>query len=285
MIASPSLTSSLPPSEHAAGWQPRRRTAAAGPAPAVFPEPHDAAPLLVLLHAAPAGSAARAAARSRAIEWYLPMATHLARRYRNRGEPLDDITQVARIGLVKAIDRFDVGRGLPFAGYAVPTIIGEIRRHFRDTTWEVRVPRRVQELYRDLAVTTEDLTGELRRTPSTAQLAERLGVSTHEVGIARQAAHAYRTLSLDQPTTDGDGNRDAVLGELLGVLDPALAAVDSRMWLRQRLAELSPRDRRIIALRFDDELTQTQIAAELGMSQMHISRLLTRSLDQLRQAA
>ncbi|GAA2366152.1 hypothetical protein Cme02nite_30540 [Catellatospora methionotrophica] len=134
---------------------------------------------------------------------------------------------------VKAIDRFDLGRGLPFAGFAVPTVIGEIRRHFRDTTWEVRVPRRVQELYRDLAETTEDLTVELRHMPSTAQL----------------------------------------------------AAVDSRMRLRQRLAELSPRDRRIIALRFDDELTQTQIATEPGMSQMHISRLLTRSLDQLRQAA
>ncbi|WP_144120150.1 SigB/SigF/SigG family RNA polymerase sigma factor [Catellatospora sichuanensis] len=276
------LTSPLRPPEHPDRWHPRRRSATAGIAPF---RPHEPDPLLVQLKATPAGSTARSDARSRAIEWYLPMAGHLARRYRHRGEPLDDITQAALIGLIKAVDRFDTGRGLPFASYAFPTIIGEIRRHFRDTTWEIRVPRRVQELYRDLAVTTEDLTGELRSTPSTAHLAERLGVSPQDVGAARLAANAYRTLSLDQPAPDGDGDRDGGLGELLGVRDPALAALENRMWLRQRLAVLSPRDRRIITMRFDDELTQTQIAAELGVSQMHISRLLARSLDRLRQAA
>ncbi|MEU8076335.1 SigB/SigF/SigG family RNA polymerase sigma factor [Catellatospora citrea] len=282
MTAFAPLITSPRPLEQTDRWQPRRHTATAGIGPF---HPHEPDPLLVQLNATPAGSTARTAARSRAIEWYLPMAGHLARRYRNRGEPLDDITQAALIGLIKAVDRFDTARGLPFASYAFPTIIGEIRRHFRDSTWEIRVPRRVQELSRDLAVTTEDLTGELRCMPSTAQLAERLGVTAQDVGAARLAANAYRTLSLDQPVTDADGDRDGSLGERLGVRDPALASVENRMWLRQQLAGLSPRDRRIIALRFGDELTQTQIAAELGMSQMHISRLLARSLDRLRQAA
>ncbi|WP_275420189.1 SigB/SigF/SigG family RNA polymerase sigma factor [Catellatospora citrea] len=236
----------------------------------------------MLLHAIPAGHPARAGARGRAIEWYLPMAGFLARRFRNYGEPLDDITQAAVIGLIKAVDRYDPGRGVPFIGYAFPTILGEIRRHFRDTTWDIRVPRRIQELYRELTVVTDELTHELLRPPSTGLLAERLGISEQEVGVARLAAHSYRLLSLDQPRTDLDGEQDGQLTDMLGVRDPALASVENRMLLRHRLSRLSERDRRIIELRFDAELTQSQIAAQLGLSQMHISRLLSRTLSRLR---
>ncbi|WP_196279353.1 SigB/SigF/SigG family RNA polymerase sigma factor [Catellatospora vulcania] len=246
--------------------------------------PGETDPLLVSLHAMAVGDPARAGARDRAIEWYLPMAGYLARRFRNYGEPLDDITQAAVIGLIKAIDRYDAERGVPFVGFAFPTVLGEIRRHFRDTTWDIRVPRRIQELYREVAVVTEELTHELRRSPTTGLVAQRLGVSERDVGLARLAAHSYRLLSLDQPRSDGDweGDGDGRLADLLGVRDPALAAVENRMVLRYRLSRLSERDRSIIVMRFDAELTQSQIAARLGVSQMHISRLLSRTLSQLR---
>ncbi|MEU7825475.1 SigB/SigF/SigG family RNA polymerase sigma factor [Catellatospora sp. NPDC049133] len=265
-------------------WQPRTRTRGTG-VEAGLGELRETDPLLVLLHAMPAGDPARAAARRTAIEWYLPMAGYLARRFRNHGEPADDVTQAATIGLIKAVDKYDPSRGVPFIGYAFPTVLGEIRRHFRDTTWDIRVPRRVQELYREVAVANDELTHELLRTPSPAALAGRLGVSEREVGEARLAANSYRLLSLDRPRPDGDGEDDGQLADVLGVLDPALASVEDRMLLRNRLGRLSERDRRIIAMRYDAELTQAQIAAQLGLSQMHISRLLTRTLSQLRQMA
>ncbi|GAB4060517.1 SigB/SigF/SigG family RNA polymerase sigma factor [Catellatospora paridis] len=275
-------TKRLRPPEQPDRWQPRKRARAETTAETDLGRSSETDPLLVSLHAIPAGDPARAGARSSAIEWYLPMASYLARRFRNYSEPLDDITQAAVIGLIKAIDRYDPSRGVPFIGYAFPTILGEIRRHFRDTTWDIRVPRRIQELYRELAVVTDELTHELLRPPSTVLLAERLGVSEQDVGVARLAAHSYRLLSLDQPRTDLDGEQDGQLTDMLGVQDPALASVENRMLLRHRLSRLSERDRRIIVLRFDAELTQSQIAAHLGLSQMHVSRLLSRTLSRLR---
>ncbi|WP_144119189.1 SigB/SigF/SigG family RNA polymerase sigma factor [Catellatospora sichuanensis] len=271
------------PPEKTDRWQPLPRLRSATMA-APLAGPGETDPLLVSLHAMPVGDPARAVARDRAIEWYLPMAGHLARRFRNHSEPLDDITQAAVIGLIKAIDRYDPGRGVPFVSFAFPTVLGEIRRHFRDATWDIRVPRRIQELYRELAKVTDQLTRELQRSPSTVLVAQRLGVSEREVGVVRLAAHSYRLLSLDQPRSDGDwdGDGDGQLADLLGVADPALTAVENRMLLRHRLSRLSERDRRIILMRFDAELTQAQIAAELGVSQMHISRLLSRTLSRLR---
>jgi RNA polymerase sigma-B factor len=221
----------------------------------------------------------RIALRARAIDWYLPMAVHLARRFRGRGEPLTDLTQIAAIGLINAIDRYDADRGLPFASYAIPTILGEIKRHFRDNARTIHVPRGLQELRPQLVTATEDLTHTLHRAPTTAELATRLGINQRQVADTRRSANAYRPLSLDRPVHDGD---DPTLIDAIGVTDPAIAAIDTREMLRVRLAELPQREQRIINLRYFSDLTQTQIAAEIGVSQMHISRLLARSLAQLR---
>jgi RNA polymerase sigma-B factor len=224
----------------------------------------------------------RAALRTRAIEWYLPMTGYLARRFGGRGEPLDDLTQAAVIGLMKAVDGYDCRRGIPFAGYAIPTIVGEIKRHFRDATWDVRVPRRTQELHRAILTAADELTREMQATPDTAMVAERLGIARHEAAATLHVAYAYRAVSLDQPRADGGG---ADLTELLGGPDPAMAMAEDRELLQRWLAKLSDRDRRIIEMRFYADLTQAQIALELGVSQMHVSRLLTRSMFRLRQMA
>ncbi|MEV4417211.1 SigB/SigF/SigG family RNA polymerase sigma factor [Catellatospora sp. NPDC049609] len=272
-------TAPFRPPEQPDRWQPRPRRAR--PAAVTPDRPGDNDPLLVRLHSLPAGDPARAAARTQAIEWYLPMTGYLARRFTRRGEPFDDIAQAAVIGLIKAVDGYDIARGVPFSCYATPTIVGEIKRHFRDSTWDVRVPRRVQELYLQLAAVTDELTRDLQGSPSSAQLAARLDVSQQELGVARQARHAYRLLSLDMPRTDDDGE----LSESLGAADPAMGTVENRMLLQGRLALLSERDRRIITLRFDEELTQAQIGRQLGISQMHVSRLLAQALSRLRRMA
>jgi RNA polymerase sigma-B factor len=225
------------------------------------------------------GDHRRVATRARIIEWYLPMSVYLARRYGGRGEPLADLAQVAAIGLIKAIDRYDPTRGVPFASYALPTIVGEIKRYFRDTGWTVRAPRRLQELGPRLASAVEDLTQVLHRSPTTAEMATRLGVSRDDVVQAQQCANAYRPRSFEQlaPGTDNLLLIDALSGP-----DPGLDAVERRETLRRGLATLSARERQIIALRFVGDLTQAQIAARIGVSQMHVSRLLTHSLARLR---
>jgi RNA polymerase sigma-B factor len=236
-------------------------------------------PLLVLLSGFKPGDAGRPAARSRAIESYLPLASHAARRYSGRGEPGSDLMQVAVVGLIKAIDRFDVGRGVPFAAYATPTILGEIKRYFRDSAWMVRIPRGMQELSARMGPVTESLAHGLRRTPSVAELAADLDVSKRDVLAARRSAYAYRPWSFDQ-TTSTPGS--APLADSLGATDPGYDAVINQEALRGCIAELPSRERRIIALRFFDGMTQMQIAEEVGLSQMQISRLLNRSLAQLR---
>ena len=225
-----------------------------------------------------AGDPGRIAARVRAIEWYLPMAVYLARRFAGRGEPVADLTQVAVVGLIKAVDRFDAHRGVPFEGYATPTIVGELKRHFRDTAWNVRVPRSLQELKLNLAAVTEDLTQVLQRSPTTAEVAARLGVTPHEVLEGRGAATAYRSISMQQPAGDSD---DLYLIDLLPVTDHGIEAVDNRETLREMLAELPAREQQVIQMRFYADMTQSQIAIEIGVSQMQISRLLTRSLTRL----
>ena len=217
---------------------------------------------------------ARPALRDRVVESHLGLVEHLARRYTDRGEPYDDLVQVGTIGLLKAVDRFDPAMGPSFAAYAVPTILGEIRRHFRDRGWAVRVPRRLQELTRAIAAARATLTQELGRAPTVDELAERAGVDADAVLAGLESAGAYATVPLD-----GDANAHEAH---LAFDDTALEGVENREALRPLLAALPPRERRILALRFVRGLSQAQIAAEVGISQMHVSRLLARTLDTLR---
>lgn len=217
----------------------------------------------------------RPAVRARVVEAHLPLVRHLARRYADRGEPLDDLVQVGTIGLLKAVDRFDPTRGHAFASFAVPTVLGEIRRHFRDRGWMVRVPRRLQELSRTLAEARGVLTQELGRAPTVDELAARAGVDPEQVLEAMDSAGAYTTVPLDSEDDDGPQS-------WLAEADDALEHVENREALRPLLERLPARERRILALRFVRGMSQSQIAAELGISQMHVSRLLARTLTTLR---
>lgn len=222
------------------------------------------------------------ALRDQIVTAHLGLAEYLARRFANRGESLDDLVQVASMALVKAVDRFDPARGLEFSTYATPTIVGELKRHFRDKGWAMRVPRRLQELHLSLNTIVNDLTHDLGRSPTIAQIAQAASVSEETVVEALEAGQAYRFTSLDAP---GPGEQDVALGESLGTDDPRLARADDRAELSPLLDALEPRDRLILHLRFFDGRTQSEIATELGMSQMHVSRLLARSLARLREAA
>lgn len=217
----------------------------------------------------------RPALRARVVERHLPLVQHLARRYTDRGEPLDDLVQVGTIGLLKAVDRYDPDRGASFASFAVPTVLGEIRRHFRDRGWAIRVPRRLQELSRVLSDTRADLTQQLGRAPTVDELAERAGVDPEQVLEALDSAGAYSTVPLE---SDADDGPQAWLAED----DAALDAVENREALRPLLERLPSRERRILALRFVRGMSQSEIAAEVGISQMHVSRLLARTLTALR---
>jgi RNA polymerase sigma-B factor len=224
---------------------------------------------------------ARAGVRDRLVRMHLPLVEHLARRFRNRGEPLDDLTQVATIGLIKSVDRFDPQRGVEFSTYATPTIIGEIKRHFRDKGWAVRVPRRLQELRLSLTAATSELSQRNGRSPTVGELAVHLGISDEEVLEGLESANAYSTLSLDVPES-GDDESPAV-ADSLGSEDEALEGVEYRESLKPLLEQLPAREKRILLLRFFGNMTQSQIAEEIGISQMHVSRLLARTLTQLRE--
>jgi RNA polymerase sigma-B factor len=224
---------------------------------------------------------ARQPLRDALVEGHLPLVEYLARRFAGRGEPLDDLVQVATIGLIKAIDRFDPERGVEFSTYATPTIAGEIKRHFRDKGWAVRVPRRLQELKLALTRATSDLTQELNRAPTVAELAKHLKLSEEEILEGLESAHAYSTVSLDAPDSDDDDG--PAVADSLGMVDDALEGVEYRESLKPLLEALPPREKRILVLRFFGGMTQSQIAAELGISQMHVSRLLARTLAKLRE--
>jgi RNA polymerase sigma-B factor len=217
-------------------------------------------------------------ARSELVARTLPLARTLARRYANKGEALDDLEQVAALGLVKAIERFDLDREVRFTTFAVPTIAGEIKRHFRDRGWMVRVPREVQELSARLAIQREHLTRELGRSPTVAELARGAEAGIEQVLEALAAADAYRALSLDEPMGDGLGALESI-----GRDDDGFERVEQRHMLRSGLTHLPAREREILHLRFYEGLTQREIARRVGVSQMHVSRLIRRSIESLRE--
>ena len=237
---------------------------------------------LVRLRRMPSDDPEYESLREHVIGEYMSYARYIAGKFRQRGEAQSDLEQVAYLGLVKAVDNFDPDYGAAFLTYATPMIAGEVRRHFRDTTWDVHVPRRVQENALAVRAAERELTQELGHPPSAAEIAHRLELSADEVAEAYEAGAAHHAASLDVPTamSDGDG---ASLGDLLGDDDPGFELVVNREALKPLLAELSPRDKRILLMRFFRNMSQVQIAEELGVSQMQVSRLLSRILGGLRQ--
>jgi RNA polymerase sigma-B factor len=227
------------------------------------------------------GSEEHTYVRDTLIELNLPLVRYASARFRSRNEPMEDIVQVGTIGLIKAIDRFDPERGVEFPTFAMPTVVGEIKRFFRDTSWSVRVPRRLQELRLALTKAGDELSQRLDRSPTVAELATCLGVSEEDVVEGLAVGNAYTASSLDSGSGEEDG--DGPLADRLGYEDLALEGVEYRESLKPLLAKLPPRERRIIMLRFFGNLTQSQIGEEIGISQMHVSRLLTRTLTQLRE--
>lgn len=234
---------------------------------------------LRLLSSLPVCDPAHSRLRSQVIEAQLPMARRLASRFRGKGEPLEDLYQSAYTALIKAVDRFDPGCGVPFAAFAIPCITGGLKCHFRDHTWTMRVPRSTQELVHSLSGAADELTQRLKREPTTAELAVHVGVAPAAVLAGRRAVHAYRPVSLDVP--DADGSRRGLM-EVLGGDDPGFAAVDERLRLVPALGALPDRERRILAMYFYRGMTQAQIGAAIGISQMQISRLLSKALGRLR---
>src|SRR4051795_10743314 len=217
------------------------------------------------------------AARDELAEEMLPLARALAGRYAGRGEPLDDLVQVACIGIMKAIDGFDLSREVRFSSYATPTVLGEIKRHFRDRTWALHVPRGTQELQLKVAKARDDLTNELGRSPTVEELCGAVEASLEDVLDALQSAQAHRTRSFDEPMGE-----DSTLAESLGGSDPELGRAEIRVMIDEAMGVLSDRDREILRLRFEDDLTQTEISDRIGVSQMQVSRLIRQALARLR---
>ena len=221
--------------------------------------------------------------RDELVEEHAPLAHFLAGRFANRGEQRDDLVQVALVGLFKAVERFDPGRGLQFSTFATPTILGELKRHFRDRGWAVRVPCRVQELHLQLGRIVSALGQEEGRSPTPAEVAERAGVSEEAVLEAMEAGSLYRLVSLDGSVTPDDEGGE--LSACLGDDDPEFERIEHRSEIEELLEALPARERRIVELRFFESMTQSEIAERVGVSQMHVSRLLTRSLERLRAEA
>jgi RNA polymerase sigma-B factor len=220
-------------------------------------------------------------ARTALVEEHQPLVRALASRYAGRGEPFEDLVQVASIGLVLAIDRFDPERGVPFKSFAVPTMVGEIRRHFRDRAWALHVPRRLKELSVQLNRTVEYLTAELRRAPTIAELADAIGVPEDEIVDALDVSNAYSTSSFTEPRFDGDGDEHDHR-DTYGAPDSGFEEVEDAATVDAGMAALDERMQRIVELRFFEGRTQSEIAADVGISQMHVSRLLRQSLDVMR---
>ncbi|WP_324604318.1 RNA polymerase sigma factor SigF [Streptomyces sp. NRRL F-5126] len=269
------------------------RTATEHPRPATKHHPHDDAPdtsedfeaLAALTGDGPGAEAARERIRQEIVTAWLPLAHRMAWRYRNRGESLEDLRQVAALGLVKAVRRYDPSRGIAFESYAVPTVDGELKRHFRDYMWTVHVPRRVQDLRGRIRKARQELsqTGEMAgRSPTTAEIAAHAGLTEQEVADGMEAMESFTSLSLDaQFHGPADGYAPA-LADTLGEPDPAIDVVIDREAVRPRLCELPPRERKVLYLRFFRDMTQSKIAEDLGVSQMHVSRLLSRSCSRIR---
>jgi RNA polymerase sigma-B factor len=224
------------------------------------------------------------AARAELVHLYMPLARRMASRYAGVSEPYDDLFQVASLGLLNAVDRFDASRGTPFAGFAKPTILGELKRHFRDKVWTVRVPRSVHDRMGQIEKATEKITLERGRPPSVAELAEQVGLEAAEVLEVLEAKHNRRPFSLDAPPVGEDPDESSG-AEWVGRPDGNYDLVDDRLAMESVLPILGEPEREVLRLRFVEELPQTEIATRIGCSQMHISRLLRRSLDKLRDAA
>ena len=221
------------------------------------------------------------AARERLIERHMPLARSLAVQYRHAREPLEDLCQVANLGLVKAVDRFDPDRGIAFTSFAVPTILGELKRHFRDKTWSIHLSRGAQESIARVEKTTEALRQELGRFPSVSEVAAACAMTIEAVAEARLAEGASRMSSLDAPVRGSEGD----FAELLGHDDAGLTRVEDALWIEQLSGDLTPREREILRLRFVEDLVQREIAERIGISQMHVSRVLRQALDHLADAA
>ena len=223
------------------------------------------------------------AAREALVERFLPLARQLARRYQRGSEPLDDLVQVASLGLLKAIDRFDPERPTAFSSFAVPTILGELKRHFRDRGWSVRVPRDLQELAVRVERVGEELTRSLGRAPTPTEIGEHIGVTAEQMLEAREAAGAYRAVSLDRPRDDdedGDG-----ISESMGIEDPGFGLAEDAATVERLMDVLGEREREVLRLRFQEDLTQSEIGARVGVSQMHVSRLIRQAVERLREEA
>jgi RNA polymerase sigma-B factor len=233
-----------------------------------------------LLQKMPDGTPKFQRQRDSIVERCLPLADHIARRFDGRGEARDDLVQVARVGLVNAVIRFDVAAGSDFVSFAVPTIMGEVRRHFRDNSWSVKVPRRLKELHLRLGAATAELSQRLGRAPTPSELAAELELDRDEVVEGLIAGSSYNTLSIDG---GGGGTEEApAIADTLGDVDASLDRIENREALRPLLASLPERERTVLVLRFFESMTQTQIAERVGISQMHVSRLLAKSLARLR---
>ena len=236
------------------------------------------APLFAEFAGLPPDHPDRAKLRDKLVTGYLPVVQHIARRFAGRGEPVDDLEQAGTVGLLNAVDRFEPDRGIDFLSYAVPTITGEVRRHFRDRTWSMRVPRRLKDLQSSINGAVGPLSQELGRAPRPSEIAGRLGIATEEVVEGLDAQQAYRSSSLDELVSGAD----TALTETLGSADAELEKVEYRQTLAPLLDELPERERTILVLRFFGNMTQTQIADRVGISQMHVSRLLAQTVAGLR---
>jgi RNA polymerase sigma-B factor len=223
------------------------------------------------------------AAREALVERFLPLARQLARRYQRGGEPLDDLVQVASLGLLKAIDRFEPDRPTAFSSFAVPTILGELKRHFRDRGWSVRVPRDLQEMAVRVDRVAETMARQLGRAPTPAEIAEEIGTTTERVLEAREAAGAYRAVSLDR-TRDDDEEGEG-MAESFGAEDPGFGLAEDAATVERLMTVLTEREREVLRLRFAEDLTQSEIGARVGVSQMHVSRLIRQAVARLRAAA
>jgi RNA polymerase sigma-B factor len=222
-----------------------------------------------------------AAAREQLVERFLPLARQLARRYHRGGEQLDDLVQVASLGLLKAIDRFEPDRETAFSSFAVPTILGELKRHFRDKGWAVRVPRDLQELAVKVDRVADEMSRELGRAPTTSEIAERIDATDEQVLEAREASAAYRAVSLDRPRTDDEEDGESY-AESVGEEDPGYRLAEASATVEQLMRVLSEREREVLRLRFEEDLTQSEIGEIVGVSQMHVSRLIRQSIARLR---
>ena len=226
-----------------------------------------------------------ALAREQLVERFLPLARQLARRYQRAGEPLDDLLQVASMGLIKAIDRIDPEREIAFSSYAVPTILGEIKRHFRDRTWAVRVPRDLQELTLKVDRLVGTLSEELRRQPSVKELAAAVGADEEQVLEALQAGGAYRAISIDAPRGSSSDEEVSTLADSVGVDEDGFDRAEERATLAHLLTTVTPREREVLRMRFEEDMTQAEIGEVIGVSQMQVSRVIRQALSRLRAAA